>query len=140
MSSIQCPNCQCEISLGDRLIKRLAAAATWACAGGLLAAIIVGLGLPKVGPPPLDARWAEQVRSDNKDDPKKAERLIAKQQADDYNDWLAHMPALDRGVYQASYTVKAVGVVLLCIGIPAGVLAVSIRPEPLQKRPPKNAA
>jgi hypothetical protein len=140
MSSIQCPNCQCEISLGDRLVKRLAAAATWICAGGLLAALIVGFGLPKVGPPPLDQRWADEVRSAHKDRPQEAERLIAQRQAGAYNDWYAHMPALDRGVYEVSYTVKAIGVVLLCIGIPAGVLAVSIRPEPLQKRPPKNAA
>ena len=140
MSSIRCPNCQCEISLGDRLIQRLAAAATWACAGGLIAVLIVGFALPSVRAPAPDQRWAEEVRSAHKDKPQEAERLIAKRQADDYNDWLAHMPALDRGVYEVSYTVKAIGVVFLCIGIPAGVLAISIRPEPLQKHPPKNAA
>ena len=140
MSNIQCPNCQCEISLGDRTIKRLSVAVTWVCAGGLLAALIVGLSLPKVGPPPLDQRWAEETRAAHKDNPAEAEKLIAKRQADDLDDWQAHMPALDRGVRQANYAAKAVGVVLLCLGIPAGVLAVSIRPEPLQKRPPKNAA
>ena len=71
---------------------------------------------------------------------KKADSLIAKRQADDFNDWRDHLPAMDRGVYDAGRTLKAVGVVLLCIGVPAGILAISIRPQPVQKRPPKSAA
>ena len=140
MSGFQCPNCQCQISLGDRRVKHIAAAAMWFSLGGLLAAVIASMGLPKVGPRPLDPKWMEQVRASHKESPAEANELIAKRQADEEKDWQEHMSVIERGVLDVGQTAKAIAIVLLCLGIPAAVLAISIRPEPMQVRPPPKGA
>ena len=40
------------------------------------------------------------------------------------------------GVYELAGTVKAIAIVLVCLLVPSAILAITIRPEPLQKRPP----
>jgi len=138
MTSFQCPNCQCEVTLTDARVKRVAASVTWLCLGGFLAAVAAGYTLPAVGPGPLDPDWVAQVRSSHKDDPGKAEDLIRQRQADDEKDWRKKRTAIEQGIVDVKATVRAIGIVSLCMGVPAAILALSIRPNPIQKRPPKK--
>jgi hypothetical protein len=140
MARFQCPNCQCEITLGDARVKRLAAAMTWACLGGLLVVLAAGFSLPHVGPAPLDPAWVEDVRSSHPDKPADADEIIRRRVADDEKAWQAHMPSLDREIVELGKMIRAMGIVLLLVGIPSAVLAISIRPEPAQSRPPSRPA
>jgi hypothetical protein len=140
MASFQCPNCQCEIALGDARLKRLSAALAWACLGGLLVVLAASLGLPHVGPTPLDSAWVAEVRSSHPGSPGEAEAIIRQRQADDAKAWQAHMPSLDREIVELGKTIRAIGILLVCVGIPSAILAISIRPEPAQLRPPPKSA
>jgi hypothetical protein len=138
MASFQCPNCQCEVLLTDASAKRLAAGAAWFCLGGFLAAVAAGATLPHVGPKAPDADWAAQVREAHKDDPGKADELIRQRQADDEQDWRKRMTPVERGVFETKALVRAAGILALCMGIPAAILALSIKPNAVQKRPAKQ--
>ena len=136
MFGIQCPYCQCQITLQDAGTKRLAAALMWFCIGGLAVASVARLLLPAITPPPPDAEAARQIRQSNPDDPAKAEELVAQRQVRDRQDWLDRLSPLERRILDLRTGLGAAIIVFLCVGIPSAILALSIRPEPLQKRPP----
>ena len=138
MTTFRCPNCQCEVSLTEARAKRLAAGVAWFCLGGFLAAVAAGDTLPHVGASPPDADWVAQVRESHKDDPGQAEELIRQRQADDEQDWLRRMSPVERGVFETKALVQTAGILSLCMGIPAAVLAFSIKSDAVQKRPPRK--
>lgn len=140
MADMRCPYCQCEISLVDRLLKRVTRATMWLCLGGFIGISAAGFDLPAVGPKPPDAEWVRQVRAEHKDDPAKAAEIIRKEEDDNEKDWEKHMSATDRAIVDTRSAVGGLRILLLCFGIPSAILTLVIRPEPVQKRPPAKPA
>ena len=140
MSGIQCPSCQCEITLLEAGIKRFARAALWFCLG---AVFVGGLGrglLPALSPPPTDPQWIGDVRQTHKNDPAKAKELIARREASDRNDWQGRLSPTEKAALQLRTAMGAVCIVSLCVGLPCAILAMTIHEEPQQKRPPPQTA
>jgi len=136
MPDMQCPFCQCEITLRDAGTQRLARAMTWFCLGAAVVAAAARVLLPTFEPPPLDSAWVEETRRANKDAPGKADDLIAKHKASEENKWVVGLSPAERRVLDVRTALGAAIVVLLCVGVPAALLALIIHPEPIQKRPP----
>ena len=133
---LDCPNCQCRIRLTDGSLKRLAVVTSWVCLGGLAVAVVAGLLVPKVGPPATDPNWVQQTRAAFAGDDANAEKAVRQREKDNYEDWQKHMPPLERSVYELAGAVKAAAIVLICLLVPSAILAITIRPEPVQSRPP----
>jgi hypothetical protein len=140
MSGIQCPYCQCEITLVDAGTRRLARAALWFCLGAMF---VGGLGrglLPALSPPATDPQWVSDLRQTHKNDPAKAEDLIAKREASDRNDWVGRLSPTEKAALQLRTTLGAICIMALCVGVPCAILAMAIHEEPQQKRPPPHTA
>ena len=135
-SSLQCPYCQCELTLQDGGTKRLARAAIWFCLGALVVAAAARAFLPTFEPPAPDPAWVAETRRANKDDPAKADDLIAKERVRVEGRWVQGLSDEQKSVLNLRTALGAAIIVLLCVGVPAAILFVIIRPEPIQKRPP----